>query len=378
MKQLYCLAFCCLLMLPVLAQRKLIPKFIRRMTFEKDTSKRSSLIPVPVLGSSPEKGVELGGSVLYSFYTDTLHSGTRVSNMFAYATISTKGQTRTAISTSYWAPKNKAHYTAALGYINYPFTFYGIGNATHSADAEHLGEQRYRFTVSAEKTVAKNIFAGFLAGWYNYSFSSTTPNGIFETDPLIHNRDGGASVYIGPSFIVDTRNNNTYTTRGFLLSTNYVVTQGVLANNGYTGGLFTFQFSQFFGLGKHLVLAYDVYDNSLTGGQSPFYLLPAMGSDSRMRGYYNGRYRDRNYIAAQTELRLRLNDRFGIVGFAGTGTVFAGTFSPDLLKPNYGGGLRYFFDVEKGLSVRLDYGFGEQRPGESRQSGFYIGLGEAF
>ncbi len=378
MKKIYCLVFFCLFALNGIAQTKLIPKFVRRMFFEKDSSKRSSFIPVPVLGSSPEKGIEVGGSVLYSFYTDTLHSGTRVSNVFAYATISTKGQTRTNISTSYWTPQNRVHYTAGLGYINYPFTFYGVGNATRNADAEHLGEQRYRFTLTAEKTVAKNVFAGFLAGWYNYSFSSTTPNGIFETGPLIYNREGGASIYVGPSFIVDTRNNNTYTTHGILLSTNYVVTQGVLANNGYAGGLFSFEFSQFFLLSRHLVLAYDLYDNSLTGAQSPFYLLPAMGSDSRMRGYYNGRYRDRNYIAGQTELRLRFNDRFGIVGFAGTGTVFADSFSTDILKPNYGGGFRYFFDVEKGLSVRLDYGVGEQRPNESRQSGFYIALGEAF
>jgi outer membrane translocation and assembly module TamA len=72
-------------------------------------------------------------------------------------------------------------------------------------------------------------------------------------------------------------------------------------------------------------------------------------------------------------------NRFGIVAFAGTGKVFSnGNFSLDDLKPNYGVGGRYFFDTAKGLSVRLDYGVGEKKANEKRQSGFYISLAEAF
>jgi outer membrane translocation and assembly module TamA len=97
-----------------------------------------------------------------------------------------------------------------------------------------------------------------------------------------------------------------------------------------------------------------------------------------MRGYYNGRYRDRNLIAGQTELRYRLNNRIGIVGFLGTGEVAHASFSINALKPDYGGGLRYFFDTEKGLSIRVDYGIGQKPVGEARESGFYIGLGQAF
>ena len=89
-------------------------------------------------------------------------------------------------------------------------------------------------------------------------------------------------------------------------------------------------------------------------------------------------FRDRNFIAGQAELRYRVCNRIGIVGFLGTGEVAHGSFSFNALKPDYGGGVRYFFDTEKGLSIRADYGIGEKVPGESRQSGFYIGLGQAF
>jgi hypothetical protein len=41
-------------------------------------------------------------------------------------------------------------------------------------------------------------------------------------------------------------------------------------------------------------------------------------------------------------------------------------------------GLRYFFSLEHNSTVRFDYAIGEKRPGEKRQSGFYLSLSEAF
>jgi hypothetical protein len=153
---------------------------------------------------------------------------------------------------------------------------------------------------------------------------------------------------------------------------------GVGGNSGYSGGFLNVELTHFFALSKKFVLGLDVQSQNMMGSQSPFYLLPTLGSDEMMRGYYNGRFRDRNMLAGQTELRYRMTERLGIVGFIGAGEVFSKNFDINQLKPNYGGGLRYFFDKQKGLSIRIDYGVGEKRPGESRQSGVYVGLGEAF
>ena len=98
-----------------------------------------------------------------------------------------------------------------------------------------------------------------------------------------------------------------------------------------------------------------------------------------MRGYYSGRFRDENLLTSQAELRYRPIPRFGLVAFGGTGKVFAkGDFSNNSFKPSYGLGARFFFDLEKGLALRLDYALGEKPMGEKRISGFYISLGEAF
>lgn len=118
---------------------------------------------------------------------------------------------------------------------------------------------------------------------------------------------------------------------------------------------------------------------SLQGNRAPFYLLPQLGNDQMMRGYYTGRYRDRNLLAAQAELRYRFIPKLGAVAFLGAGSVYNNRgFNLLNFKPSRGAGLRYFFDVNRGLSIRLDYGIGEKRTNEKRQKGFYVNLAEAF
>jgi hypothetical protein len=356
-----------------------LPKFIRKMYFDKDSARKSSFVLLPVLSSAPETGIEGGAAGLLSFYTDNTDKITRVSNLFGYATITTKAQERFSLSSSYWTPQNAIHYTAAVSFINFPGYFYGIGNNTLLVNQEIIGEKRFKVNLSAQVLIAKSLYAGLVAGGFDYKYANNNnPPGIFATDPAIQYPNGGSSIYAGPTLTFDTRNNNTYTTKGMQITTYFNAMQGILANNSYQGGFFNIEYSQFFLLEKKFVLGVDVQEQSLVGGSSPFYLLPALGSDEMMRGYYNGRYRDRNFLAGQAELRFRASDRIGFVGFIGTGEVFHTTFDAGQLKPDIGGGIRYFFDIEKGLSVRIDYGIGQKPANEPREHGLYIGLGEAF
>ena len=94
-----------------------------------------------------------------------------------------------------------------------------------------------------------------------------------------------------------------------------------------------------------------------------------------MRGYFQGRYRDRHYIATQAEYRRPLWRRFGIVAFVGAGDVFGSTdgdLSMKNLKYSYGLGFRFLFNRRDEVNLRADIGFGEDT------SGLYFGLEEAF
>src|ERR1700761_2993698 len=122
MKKLFALLIFLLSFQSVFAQVDFVKRFIKRMYFDKDSTKKSNLVLVPALASSPETGLEFGGAALFSFYTDTVrHSITRVSDLYGYASITTKGQEKVSINGNYWTPLNTWHLTSNLSYYNFPF-----------------------------------------------------------------------------------------------------------------------------------------------------------------------------------------------------------------------------------------------------------------
>lgn len=98
-----------------------------------------------------------------------------------------------------------------------------------------------------------------------------------------------------------------------------------------------------------------------------------LGSSQSMRGYYGGRYRDKNKLDAQLELRQHIYRRNGAVVWIGIGTVFPrfDALRFQRLLPNYGIGYRWEF--KRNINIRLDYGFGK-----GNQSGFEFNVNEAF
>ena len=122
------------------------------------------------------------------------------------------------------------------------------------------------------------------------------------------------------------------------------------------------------------VIALQAYGRFVPGSP-PFYELSALGGGTIMRGYFQGRYRDRYYTAAQVEYRAHIWWRLGAVVFAGAGDVF-GSPESDLsfsnLKYSCGFGLRLLFNRQEKINLRADFGFGQDT------KGVYFGLEEAF
>ena len=136
------------------------------------------------------------------------------------------------------------------------------------------------------------------------------------------------------------------------------------------------------------VLAFWVLAQGVTGGNLPYFALPAIGWDARGRtgrGYVQGRFRGTAEVYLESELRFRLTDD----GFLG-GVVFANvsTFSrPAVSVPGYfnageplfqnlrpagGVGLRFMMNRASRTNVTLDFAFSETG------FGVYLGAGEAF
>jgi len=142
----------------------------------------------------------------------------------------------------------------------------------------------------------------------------------------------------------------------------------------YKFNLISFDIRKYVSVFDSHVLAFQTY-NTFISGTPPFQMLAMLGGSYWMRGYYFGRYRDKNMITFQTEYRFPLFWRFGAVGFAGFGDV-AGKidkFQLNEFKYTYGIGFRFMFDSQERINARLDIGFGK-----GGNSGIYALVLETF
>jgi outer membrane protein assembly factor BamA len=353
--------------------------------------RRQSFFPLPVLGYSPEKGLEIGAAMLYSFYTDKAspHPRTRNSTINLIPSITTEKQFKIDLKTDIWTRGNTWHFKSNLRYHDFPIYFYGIGDTTSKANRSLLNNRRYKVLLEGERHIRGPFYAGLSLLYQHDDYSAGDNEGLYPKMPLL-DKEGGYATFIGATGIFDNRDNQNYTRRGTWLRLNVAFAPGFLSKRQLWK--LEAQGSHFISLSRKSTLGVNGYFNSLQGKEKPFYLLPEMGNDLIMRGYYTGRYRNQNYLAFQTEYRYLLDPKiririwfvdfqpkFALAAFAGTGTVFTNRdFEFSRFKPSYGLGARWFYDESSRLTIRIDYGWGEKRPGEPRQSGFYLSLAEAF
>jgi hypothetical protein len=130
----------------------------------------------------------------------------------------------------------------------------------------------------------------------------------------------------------------------------------------------------YFAVAPDKVIATNLY-MSVAGGDTPFYKLPGLGGQNRMRGYYEGRFRDDFYATLQAEYRQYFWWRLGFVVFGGLGQVAPEVikFNSNEFKYSFGAGLRLLFNKTEKVNLRVDLGFGD-----NGDSGIYFGLEEAF
>ncbi|MBK1438716.1 polymerase [Parapedobacter sp. ISTM3] len=366
---------------PALAQERrglwehpLVKRFISP---EKDSTRSAGFIVVPALGYAQETGLEFGLAGVYNFYVNKADHAIRTSNLTFIGTFTTERQTNLKLESDIWTTDNLYHYTSELRFRNFPFNFYGLGNQTLEQNQDVLTQRMVRIRLEGERKLAPNYYAGLNLAYEHLTFFDKEEDGIFDRTPP-YGQTGGQHLLIGVSQLFDTRNRNTYTTKGYYARAKYAYSPGIGGGHHFKGSTVDIDLRAFFPLTNQLTLGLNSHFETTLGPRVPFYVYRELGGDMMMRGYYLGRYRDRSLLAAQGELRYRFHPRVGVAAFAGTGSTYHDGLKNARFIPSYGGGLRYFFDLEHNSSVRLEYGVGEQRPGEKRQGGFYLSLSEAF
>ena len=94
------------------------------------------------------------------------------------------------------------------------------------------------------------------------------------------------------------------------------------------------------------------------GQQTPFFMLPALGGGSTLRGYSSWRFRDENSLLLQAEWRVIVNRYFDLAFFYDAGKVAPRTKDLDFnhLKDDFGFGIRFHGPFSTPLRVELAKG----------------------
>lgn len=325
-----------------------------------------SVIGGPHYASDTKFGLGLVAAGLYR--TDPNDSILPPSNVSLYGDVSSVGFYMLGVRGNHIAPKGRYRIDYHLYFYSFPADFWGIGYEMGDNDANKSDMKRWQAQaeVSFLFRIADNFYIGPMAS-YDYVIGKH-----IERPELLQGMDQHTwNVGAGVSLVYDNRDNLTNPHRGIYLNINQMFRPRFMGND-YAFSTTAFRFDAYQRLGKGTVLAEDIGAN-LNFGNPSWGMMAELGGTHSMRGYYEGRYRDKHSLEATVELRQHVWKRNGIVVWVGAGTIFPkfSALRSKQILPNAGVGYRWEF--KKNVNVRLDYGFGK-----SGQSGFLFNINEAF
>lgn len=336
---------------------------------KKDKKFDFSVIGGPHYSSDTKFGIGLVAAGIYR--SDTTHTDsvymTPESNVAIYADATTSMFFKLGIRGTHIFKDDLARMRYDVNFASIASKFWGIG---YENNINNDNESRYKYLCSDTRfdyivRVAENLYIGPTVA-FNYV------NGHDFRKPWLLEGENRRTFNLGVGFTAeyDTRDCLTAATRGWYIRLDQRFNPRLLFNK-YSFSLTEVNVSGFWPAWRGAIIAAQVHGR-ITYGNTPWGLLSTLGGSNNMRGYFEGRYRDKSEIDACLELRQHVWRRNGIVLWVGAGTVFPrfSAFRWNHVLPNYGIGYRWEF--KKRMNVRLDLGFGRH------QTGFIFSINEAF
>ena len=337
------------------------------------SARRNHLLILPVIARSIETSWSFGSAVSGTFHISKNDSAVRTSNLQSLVLYSLKKQFIAAINGTIYFPGEKYILSEQLSYSYFPDKFWGLGRYSSESNAESYDFQQVYVYLHGQRALAKHLYIGVLYEYQTVIKIDYQHGGLFDKEN-IPGRNGYHVSGFGASLSYDTRNDAFAPDKGVFIQGSFNHFAPVFGSDfSYTN--YVLDFRRFMKIYKRQVLAVQAYA-FLNNGTVPLRSLASFGGANSMRGYYDGRYRDKDQVVLQAEYRAPVYHRLGVVAFGGIGNVAHNCdyLSMQALKYSYGGGVRIGLTKSEKLNLRLDYGIG--RGGKSK--GFYFQLGEAF
>jgi outer membrane protein assembly factor BamA len=261
-----------------------------------------------------------------------------------------------------------------MRFQNYPLMYYGIGNNISNKPLAIVPANYYNVRERFVYRLKGNLFAGLEMDYQQLA------NPDFDWHEHVHRHDsalptggnGSKNLGLGVGVLWDSRHNILNVREGFLAEVAFLH-YGKIFNESFPMNTLFLDGRYFHAVKKNQVLALQVV-GQFSSGDVPFNQLSLMGGEMIMRGQYLGKFRDKQYVAAQAEYRFLpfgFSKRLGGAVFASAGAV-SSSFPTQNYKIAGGAGLRYLLFPKKDIFTRIDVGF------EKEGYGIYFFIGEAF
>jgi hypothetical protein len=325
------------------------------------------LAPIPISNPTVGSGLALGAMLLYELDETSRSSYTGFGGGYTDSDSWAVG----GISKAYRQGDRYAlSVAAAYGEINYDF--FGIGNAAGAADRSiAISQSGYGVVPEFRVEVAKSFSLG--AG-LRYAKIKTQLRELPDGS-VVPPAAGALDATISGATLLasyDTRDREFSPSGGMFGELQIALPRESLGSD-FSYEKVDASFNLYRRVGASAIVAGRA---RLCGASTdaPFFDLCLFGSDSDLRGFVGGQFRDSALIAGQVEYRQSLSKRFGGVIFAGVGSV-AGAME-DLLSapalPAGGLGLRYLASPEEGVTLSIDFAVSEST------KAWYVYVGDAF
>jgi hypothetical protein len=257
-----------------------------------------------------------------------------------------------------------------LRYQHYPDVFYGVGPDTPEALEEDYTSRVADVRARVQRMVRPGLRAGFEGRLRHENMVSVEEDGLLA-DGALPGDDGGTAVGVGVVATWDTRDNLFSPRDGRFAELSWTLHDGLLGSD-FDFHRVVLDGRTFVPLGEASVLALQAYLEAAPG-RAPFSFMPLLGGRSRMRGYREGRFRDRVFATIQGEFRFPVWRRFGSVAFAGVGDVASRPADLRLSSAEVAGGVGARFRLtDEGVTLRGDFAVGREG------TGLYFTIGQAF
>ena len=325
---------------------------------------RMSLIGGPHYSSDTKFGIGIVGSGFYK--VNGCDSTMQPSNVTIYGDVSTSKFVMVGLRGNTLFPGDKMRLNYNLSFYYQPTYVWGIGFDKCDVDSNKTKMNYRQVSLNVEYLVrlTKGFYAGACIRWKYVSARDFTRMDLVEDQDLTVRNYG-----IGFTLQYDTRDLITNAYSGIYLHLSQIFHPKWLWNK-YSFSTTELNACYYHKVWKGGIVAGQYY-TKFNFGSPAWATMSQFGDEGTMRGYYNGRYRDKHIMTAQVELRQHVWRRNGIAVWVGAGSVFHDSSSFKHWLPNYGIGYRW--EYKNRMNVRLDFGLGK-----SGQNGFIFNINEAF